>query len=302
MRNLIHALQIFIVDHLSDRRRLLIYSLIIWSITAIFCLRLFDFKDALLTMVFGYLVNLLATISAIAMGADIIQKKIEAAARRLSMGKVGQFWTSGPICHFRIYADVRNVSGKRSISFDTMCALSQITATLTQVHGDNLRYEVLDAQKLTSIDELKKSDSHIILLGGDIAIPLTVEILKEYNTKHYQHCSAAPRKIKRALTNSEYVSVVQTQGNDQLFVQEFGLITRIPIKKGKRCWFIISGNHGIGTYLASLAVSDQNKFPSIDKIPSEPIQALISGELILRSTIPDSNLEVLSVRDWEVLQ
>lgn len=274
---------------------LLFLLLVVWA--------LYEHKDAVLSVIVSFMVSVLGTLVSIVVGADILQRRLDAAARRLTLGQLAEFWMGSRTPSFDIFVEVRYQDGKRSLGFDTMCALSQITSILTRVHGDALRYRVLDARDLKSEDDISTLESNVILLGGDRSIPLTITLQRKYKSRYRQDCSEHPRKIVR-LERSPSIGVsnkteFENSGNDQVFHKEYGLVSRIPITNSRRCLFIISGNHGVGTYATSLAISDPSKFPPFNISTEKPAQALFQAENIRRSLLPSQTTEVFSPRGWE---
>lgn len=286
-------------------------SIIIATAIAIFMLFIiysyvWDLKGASSSVIIGFIVSVLATLSAVAMGADVIQKKLDIASRRAAVGEAALFWSCGRVPHFKIFTCVHFERNKRVVSFDTMSALSELTSILSKVHGEYLQYDLRDANELITISDLEKLDENIILLGGDRSIPLTTEILKGVNSNYRQDCSAEPRKIiykpKNSNLDKEYESKEIVNSGEKIFSHEYALVTRIPVNNGRNFWYVISGNHGLGTYLAALAVSDSRKMPKLPTSKQYKIQAMIEAENVIHSRIPDRDIEVICKRGWEILR
>lgn len=266
---------------------------------------LVNWREANITVLLGFFVSTLATMFSIGIGADLLQKRLDVASRRLVFGPLIDFWMAGKNSHFRIYIEVLYDKGRRFVGFDTMSALSELTVALTSIHGDSLHYEVIDANTLTSYADLEHLDCNVILLGGDRSIPLTIDILRRNNSRYKQECTTSPRRIIRlAETPTDqvyYESVFSINGIEQKFMKEYALVTRIPVDRGKSNWYLISGNHGVGTYLASLAISDPKKCPAFPHDLKSPIQIVFIGENIIRSSLPSHKIDITSQRGWELL-
>lgn len=289
---------------IESRSRLLFILLAILLLLFASVKYFYQWKETVIAVLVAFMVSALGTLLSIVLGADILQKRLDAAARRLTLGQLAEFWMSSRGSVFDIFVEVRDQDGKRSLGFDTMCALTQITSILTRVHGDALIYRVLDARVLASSDTIAVLDSNVVLLGGDRSIPLTVNLQRQHKSRYRQDCSGSPRKIIRlepapSIGVSNKTEFETIEKNDQLFQKEYGLVSRIPIPNSRRCLFIISGNHGVGTYATSLAISDPGKFPPFNVSIDKPAQALFQAENIRRSKLPDKSIEVFSPRGWE---
>lgn len=293
----------FLTAKLMNRRLLILGIIILLIVIFISGGFAIGWKTAIGTILFGFLVSALATLFSIGIGADLLQKRLEAASRKTIYGSFVDFWMMGKKSHFKIFIEVYYKDGRRSVNFDTMNALSELSSALTQIHGDAYQCEVIDANTLASYSELENLDSNVILLGGDRSIPLTTEILCRHKSRYKQECDRSPRQLIRLAEEESnrvcYESIVSTNQMIQKFIKEYALVTRIPVNRGKCCWYLVSGNHGVGTYLASLAISERKKCPFMPPITDEPMQIMLIGENIIRSCLPNHDIDITSQRGWE---
>jgi hypothetical protein len=208
-----------------------------------------------------------STFLALLLGLKQIERIIERQSRRNALRDVGEFWqTQSNSPRFYILFGGRASAPSDDIEVRVQFATAYSFATLSSMLGDlyegaaHLEFRPARLYDATAMRNLIDSDN-VVILGGDISVPFTDEVLSELSAPYRQNCKAAPREIFRS-ENGARSEVHFSQVVDSVIQKDVALVTRFLHPKTRNLLVFISGNFGVGTIGSTLALTKPSEFPS----------------------------------------
>jgi hypothetical protein len=224
---------------------------------------------------------------ALMLGATAIERAIESRHRRQRLGDPVQFWDTNSECrtYYVIFGGELSEDSEIRTHWATAYTFSLISEFLTDLLPSGCKVELFPARVRTNLwkDVLGLiKDFNVVILGGSISFPPTVALLESLNTPFRQEANGLPRKIvycDKTLNapNDPNQPTYPSNKQNNYIQRDFALVTRVLHKTTKNLLVMISGNYGVGTAGAGIALTTNDQFPRNSFNTNAEAQQLVIG-------------------------
>uniref|UniRef100_I2Q6I5 Uncharacterized protein n=1 Tax=Desulfovibrio sp. U5L TaxID=596152 RepID=I2Q6I5_9BACT len=218
----------------------------------------------LYTILASLVVNALATYIVLFLGLPHFQKYLKHLAAKKRGKEIVKFWDlqNSLIKKITIYyggklGTWRDGEGRTSSthysSLPTIYSIQRLKERIGFYFGD--RYTVESKQfpvdnHFTDDD----NDSHVIILGGYLSIPILKQFSENTGFMHSQNFEDRSKRITKIGQKDFPTNVI----NGEPITSDYALLTVAVEKKTQKCLYWFSGNCGFGTFGAVLAATEES--------------------------------------------
>jgi hypothetical protein len=208
-----------------------------------------------------------ATFLALLFGLKQIERILAIHSRRNTYREVAEFWQTG--AHSKRFfilfggrGAVNNSDIEIRLQFATAYSFAIISGMLHELFEGAARIEFLPAHTFDDASLLKLIQSdNVVILGGDLSVPFTDQVLKALGAPYRQDCKASPREIHR-IQSGMRSEAHYSQAKEKSIGKDVALVTRIIDHRTRNLLVFVSGNYGVGTIGGAIAVTAPKQFPA----------------------------------------
>jgi hypothetical protein len=265
----------------------------------VFVWQLLDFAQAATAVAVGFVINASAALFAVLIGLSRLEQLLLRASNVGKFGPVADFWavpspTKPWFVVFGGRQSRQSSDPELRVSYSTVFAFSQISATIKQIYGPET---TIVLKCIRDIDDWEPvASSNVVVLGGMISIPTIPEVFKLLPMRTRQEVSKGVRKI---VIHDDYAPTSLTSKvENSLVVEDHALVTRTINAHNRSSLFTLSGGCGAGTGAAALAITSPAHFNATGFSKQTPFnEVVVSARNIVGGQI-DRGEPIVDCRSW----